>query len=36
MPDDVPADVRAAVTDTMTKVDDGTIDVIRDTSKINN
>ena len=36
MPDDVPADVRAAVTDTMTKVDDGTIDVVRDTSKINN
>jgi basic membrane protein A and related proteins len=34
MPDDVPADVRAAVTDTMTKVDDGTIEVVRDTSKI--
>lgn len=34
MPDTVPADIRAAVTDTMSKVDDGTITVKLDTSKI--
>jgi len=34
MPDSVPADVRHAVTDVMDKVDDGSIVVVRDTSKI--
>jgi basic membrane protein A len=34
MADDVPADVQQAVTDTMTKVDDGSIKVALDTSKI--
>jgi basic membrane protein A len=36
MPDDVPAPVRAAVTETMNKVDSGSIVVVRDTSKISN
>jgi basic membrane protein A len=34
VPDSVPADVREAVLDTMSGVEDGSIDVIRDTSKI--
>lgn len=34
MPDSVPADVRKSVEDTMAKVDDGTVEVKLDTSKI--
>ena len=34
VPDSVPADVRDAVLDTMSGVEDGSIGVIRDTSKI--
>lgn len=33
MPDTIPADIRDAVTDTMHQVDDGSITVVRDTSK---
>lgn len=36
MPDDVPGDVRDAVTDTMKKIEDGTITVKLDTGKVGN